>query len=459
MTARAGAPRLVRSGWGLLLLLVLVCACQPQPTISGLGVADERELPQDPARYLCPPGPPAWSLDPARQRAMMEDFRQRFFAPWDQDGPSQDAQETRQDFLDFRGALGYGENRLPRDQSWLDGLLELAGLEDFPNAGYAAISLGVVDLRALPTARPLVEGFDHPGQGLAFDQIQQSLLAQSTPLYVAHASRDGAWLWCDTPIGPGWLRAEMVARAPGPLRAQWRGSRLAAVVQDDVSLRDGQGVFRGQAGLGAVLPLMALDGQGARVLMAVGVDGLAQTRPLRLAAGQAVEMPWPLTPAKLALLAGRLMGQAYGWGGSFGNRDCSSMVKDLFTPFGLWLPRNSGDQARQGGLFLGLGGLAPEEKERRILAEGPPGLTLVWRPGHIMLYLGRWRGQAVVLHNLWGLPTRDAGGREGRQVVGRAVVTTLRAGRELPNLARPGGLLLNRVEGMTLLVPPGQPPR
>ena len=38
----------------------------------------------------------------------------------------------------------------------------------------------------------------------------------------------------------------------------------------------------------------------------------------------------------------------YGWGGLYGQRDCSSMLRDLYAPFGIWLPRNSSRQAKIG---------------------------------------------------------------------------------------------------------------
>ena len=41
------------------------------------------------------------------------------------------------------------------------------------------------------------------------------------------------------------------------------------------------------------------------------------------------------------------MGVKYGWGGIDGGRDCSSTIKDLLTPFGIWLPRDSKDQYRR----------------------------------------------------------------------------------------------------------------
>jgi hypothetical protein len=59
-----------------------------------------------------------------------------------------------------------------------------------------------------------------------------------------------------------------------------------------------------------------------------------------------------------------------------------------------------------------------------------------------------------VLHNLWGLRTRDWWEREGRLVIGRTVITTLQPGLELRDLDPGRGDLRTRIEGMTLLLPP-----
>jgi cell wall-associated NlpC family hydrolase len=66
-------------------------------------------------------------------------------------------------------------------------------------------------------------------------------------------------------------------------------------------------------------------------------------------------------------MANELIGEAYGWGGLYQNRDCSAMVRDMFSPFGIWLPRHSEDQAREGGEFIDLTTFSPEEKEKVIL--------------------------------------------------------------------------------------------
>jgi cell wall-associated NlpC family hydrolase len=161
-----------------------------------------------------------------------------------------------------------------------------------------------------------------------------------------------------------------------------------------------------------------------------------------------------MTAENMAAIANELVNEPYGWGGLHGNRDCSAMVRDLFAPFGIWLPRNSAHQAKQGGSFIDLSDLSADEKEGVILAQGVPYLTLLWRPGHIMLYIGSYEGEPLVFHNMWGISTRDLLGRRGRRIVGHAAITTLHPGRELFGYDAASADLKKNIIGMTLLVRP-----
>lgn len=73
-------------------------------------------------------------------------------------------------------------------------------------------------------------------------------------------------------------------------------------------------------------------------------------------------------------------------------------------------------------------------------------------PGHIMLYVGAYRGRALALHNLWGIKTEDRG-REGRHIIGRCVISTLDVGRSLPD-HMPGRLLMDRIDRMAFPTEP-----
>lgn len=145
-----------------------------------------------------------------------------------------------------------------------------------------------------------------------------------------------------------------------------------------------------------------------------------------------------------------ILGQPYGWGGLFYHRDCSALVRDVVAPFGVWLPRNSAAQAKQGGRFVSLSALSLEEKKHRILAEGKPFTTLLWLKGHIMVYVGSLSGEPMALHNIWAVRVRTPQGTIQKIVIGRTVVTDLEPGSMLPDFD-PAQSLLARIEGMTFL--------
>lgn len=71
-----------------------------------------------------------------------------------------------------------------------------------------------------------------------------------------------------------------------------------------------------------------------------------------------------------------------------------------------------------------------------------------------MLYIGKKDDDLLIFHNFWGIKTKDFWGKEGRFVVGKAVITTLRPEGDLPNIDRKRGIFLKRLLGMSILMPP-----
>jgi hypothetical protein len=172
---------------------------------------------------------------------------------------------------------------------------------------------------------------------------------------------------------------------------------------------------------------------------------------------QAAVIPLSPTPANIAATANQMLGQPYGWGGMYEGRDCSATTRDLMTPLGIWLPRNSSAQARA-YRSVSLEGLPGQEKQRVLIEKGVPFLTLVCLSGHVALYVGHDEQRAFVMHNFWGIRTRR-GGVEGRKIVGRCVITTLQPGIELPDLDLPAGDWRGRIESLVFVgIQKDQPP-
>ena len=265
-----------------------------------------------------------------------------------------------------------------------------------------------------------------------------------TPVLIAHTSRDGRWHYGECPVAGGWVADEDLAPVSPEFKYMYRNSTFAALVRDRVNLVTPAGSIL--ANIGALLPMRGgstspadagSGGQAAIELLAPirGSDGMAQLTPVSLTTADAVPGPRGLTPGNVAKGGKFMMGQPYGWGGMCGDRDCSALTRGLFTPFGIWLPRNSVAQARTGAVNM-LEGRTTAEEEEQILRNGVPFLSLVGMRGHIMLYVGKYNGRPVIFHNVWGVRTVEGSDTDGRFVIGRAVVTAVTPGAELKNLYR-----------------------
>jgi hypothetical protein len=112
------------------------------------------------------------------------------------------------------------------------------------------------------------------------------------------------------------------------------------------------------------------------------------------------------------------------------------MIRDFLLPFGIWLPRGSYDQTHS-GTVIPLNGKSPDEKARLLMGKGVPFLTLVYLKGHIMLYVGIRDGKPLVFHDLWGVSVRDSLGKDTKQVIGKAIISTLTPGSELALTSEP----------------------
>ncbi len=434
------------------LLFLLAALCLPGCAGAPESIQDLRSLPQDLTCYLDPATAHETMVPVERQREMQQRFLRMFFQPWRQTGPSLRREEMVAGFAEYRRHPGYGENSRKHDPEWYEVLARNADLGAFPNAGFRAITVYPSSLRLMPTHKPHFSSLRADGSGYPFDDYQTSAIPANTPIYVAHVARDRDWVLVESHYGTGWLPARDFVPVQEELTRVWQGTVQVAVTRDEVPVCDNGGRFLFKTGVGSQFPLAEEVDGTYRIWVVQADEGRnAQLRPALLPADAAVRQPPALTPHAFAEIANQLMNQPYGWGGLYQNRDCSSMLKDLFAPFGLWLPRHSSHQAMTGGSFIELGSLAPEERQRMILQRGVPLMTLIWARGHIMLYLGHYEGHALVFHNFWGVKTRDFWGTEGRKVVGHAAITTLHPGAELADRDPAGGDLLNRVEGMTVL--------
>lgn len=419
-------------------------------------IRDLRTFPQDLRPFARKAGGSAPLLTEREQRIQDERFNRIFFGPWDM---LKTSVKRRDMIAPLRRARGYKYDGVRWTQEEWNAIARNANGDHFPSMRANAITVRYTDLREVPTHMPRYAEPTPDPRANPFDYNQYSLLPVGTPLLIAHSSRDGQWFYVETPVAAGWVDARDAAFTGEDFQTRYRQRPLAALLRDKVRLDGTQAAY---AHIGALLPLASSTpsltpppeggkaagspktatrpetGTEPRWTVLVpekGPDGYARLTRASLSLQEAAPKPLPLTPDALASVGNVMMGQRYGWGGAFGNRDCSALTRELFTPFGIWLPRNSLAQCRT-GKQISLEGLTPKAKERALLEKGSPFLSLVWMRGHIMLYVGPHNGRPAIFHNAWGVRVVNGDDDNARFVLGRAVVTSLTPGAELPNLYR-----------------------
>jgi len=392
--------------------------------------------------------------DPERE-AFFADFLERFFAPWNKGSLSVTPEKSLWAWEQWKDASPLGENLMPHSKQWMEALLANCAMEEWGSANRRAAACVETDLRALPTRRPFFRDSSIAGEGFPFDYLQNSRVKAGEPLFAGHFSADGAWVFVETGYAAGWVDARDIAFVDDELAERWMDLPQAFIVDDNVTVTDGRGLFRFRARIGTVLPLMAGGISGDHLSIGIPVrdlTGKVVLKETELPRSHISPAPLPLTQWNIAMVINRMLGTPYGWGDSGGNRDCSGTVRDLFTVFGIWLPRNSAAQAKAFP-FVAFKEGNGEDKERTLISGAVPFTTLLRVPGHIMVYIGTYRGRVCVFHSTWGIRTAR-GGREGRHIIGAAVITTLTPGEGVEGFDTSRGYLADRLEGMTIITAP-----
>ncbi|MBQ7456566.1 MAG: SH3 domain-containing protein [Desulfovibrio sp.] len=395
----------------------------PQPTVS---IEDERTFPQDITYYAKRAGTNKRLLSADQQAQANQRFTSVFFGPWHMEQGTTKASDAV-----IRKARGYklGGERWSQEE-W-DDIVENANMGRYPSDAQPAIIVKNTDLRQMPTHnprydKPIVDAYQYP-----FDDFQYSLLAVGMPVFRTHISRDTRFVFVETPLAAGWVDAEDVADVDQSFINAWEALPQGAILRDGIAVK-GLGT---PLNIGTMLPIKEQSGKQKTVLLPVKTKTGTSVRTIHLPSSDIALRPLPLTPKAMAQLIARLHGQHYGWGGMYGLRDCSATTHDLLAPFGIWLPRNSRAQQRQ-GVVIDLSSMDREAKEQTIAQYGTPFLSLVGLPGHITLYVGTHNGRVAILHNIWGVRTYEGENDNGRHIIGKTVITSLTPGWELPNLYR-----------------------
>ncbi len=292
------------------------------------------------------------------------------------------------------------------------------------------IIINSTPLRVFPTMKPCFNA-EKIGGHYPFDSYQNSNLHIGSPVFVIAATKNRNWFFVTSyEQSDGWVRASDLAFVKQSDISIFNRKKLASIAKDDLTISNKK------LKIGGFLPIENIFNDKITVLMPEKNSyHYVSWKKVSVSKNNADVMPLKFNKQNIDKIGNQLIGKKYGWGGLDGERDCSATTKDFFATFGYYLPRNSGAQINFCGntKSFDLSKMTNHEKISFIKKNGVPFRTLIYFPGHILLYLGVYKNQVIAFHNIWGNRIINKNGK-GKNVIGKSVISTLDFGRDLKNI-------------------------
>jgi cell wall-associated NlpC family hydrolase len=389
-------------------------------------IADERDCPQTGSILIkqCP----VPSHMP--QRSSFEGLKQSWLLSWS--NRQFNWSESIPDSLSILDSC-YRENFRPcTDQLWIKEVKNNTNRTNVDGVSAKGVMVSHALIRKLPTNYPCY--IKKPGYDFFLDRLQNVYIAAGTPVYISHYSKDRAWVMIEDVASKavGFVKIHEVALLTPPQINAVKDLPIAVFFQDNIPLYDSSGQFAGYSRLGQIIFVKKEDDRYVWILWPQRhTSGYVRWETIRVSKTVISTKPLPWTNQNIARTMDTLLGKPYGWGGTLENRDCSSMAQDYFRIFGYALPRNSKAQIESGKKVLDLSGKSNDEKERFIIKYGIPYQTILYCPGHVVLYVGTYKGKVLIAHSKYSVPFMK-NQVEGSHIIGQSLVSTLYFDRDIP---------------------------
>ncbi|PAF48705.1 hypothetical protein BKH41_05415 [Helicobacter sp. 12S02232-10] len=427
----------------ILTFLIIGCASKDAP------LAD-LSLPQDASFYI--QQGENISLSPKVLQDLKENYLKVWFSPWTSMKVDQNKDEVFWVAPSLLKNPGYGENLKKNPLEYTTEIYKDMDIQNYPSASIKAIITTDTSVRAVPSEKPR---YNSPS-GYPFDRWQNSLIFQGTPVLITHYDLSKEWVHIQSSFVYGWVKSSDIAKIHQK-DIDYLLSLKNYVVpnRDKIPLYNSKGEFLTQARIGEIFAIKPADKTKVEksnvkkvYVYKKNIDGYALLIPPEINDSDFSAFPKKIDADSMAGVINAMMGQRYGWGGILENRDCSAFTRDSFANFGILLPRNSASQVKYANNMIDLSQYSAKEKEQYIIKHATPFATILWLKGHIMLYIGTYKGKAMVAHSAWSISTSKMFSKQ-QNILGGVVITTLWVGKEKNGIFSRSKMLIDRVLGMS----------
>ena len=422
----------------IFITIILYTGCA-QKEIETTTINDLQNITQKPYIYVKNLKPISKKL----QINFIKDFKKKYFYPWHLTKTTFSYKDATWGNM-YANMEVYSENLTPISKEWFDTIISNSNFAQFDTLRKKAITINNSHLKVFPTISKIFYNPKQAGEGFPFDYNENSSIKINTPLFISHLSKDRLWAYVESSVTNGWIKISDIAYVDSKFRKIFENGNYYINLKDDTNIYK-NGYLLNSVELGTLFPKAK---KGGFIIASKDYKNNGFIRTID-ANNNFEKLGIDFTLDNIKKLSDELIGERYGWGGLLENRDCSLMIKDFYTPFGIFLQRNSSMQ-KNDGESIDLSTLDNKMKKQFIIENAIPFQTLIYLPGHIMIYVGIKDGEPLVFHNMWGIKTIDSLGNYGRDIIGKAAVTTLMPGKELKNFSEEYSIL-SRVKSITIL--------
>jgi hypothetical protein len=292
----------------------------------------------------------------------------------------------------------------------------LDGIKDYTAVKYG-ISIRKSSIRSFPVENAIFSSTLHSKIN-NFDRFQETGFFSCEPVLILHESRDKKWYFVKIYNYFGWVKTDDIAL-----------SKHKEEVFDYANCKD----FLMVTGKEATLIIDEKDSAPITIKCGMGTKLCTVNNMVRFPTrnnsgqlifksafisenGEVIKGNLPYTKYNIINQALKFIDTPYDWGDKFLGRDCSSFILSIYKCFGFLLPRNA-DEQEDSFLAIDKSILFNKEdtiKNRYSKMEGlRPGAALFMK-GHVMMYLGKYKGNHYMIHSFAGYGVKKQASLEAR---------------------------------------------
>jgi hypothetical protein len=293
-------------------------------------------------------------------------------------------------------------------------------------------------LRSFPTNDSV---FKKPNE-VNLDRFQETALFPTEIVAIMHQSLDSNWLFISNYNYSAWVKKDDIAIASKDDVFNFSKRKMFLTITGDKIFSNFNphdlNVSQVQFDMGVTLPLVdlsdipaTLGGQNTFMNFVVylptrTVSGELEVKMALIPRNKDVRIGYlPFTEENILNQSFKFLGERYGWGHSFNARDCTGFVGDIYKSFGIFMPRNTGQQAKsEQGNNVRFSKLDSNDDKLKEIKKLNPG-DLIYIPGHVMIFIGLKNNDPYIIHDVSGLSYYDTDGKYVQSKLNGVSVTPL----------------------------------